>query len=65
MWKVPDFSREKEIIDTFVRDDTYARRDAGHRQAAEAAAMEGVEQYLKDKALEYHNKMSKRSDMTA
>lgn len=27
--------------------------------------MEGVEQYLKDKALEYHNKMSKRSDMTA
>lgn len=65
VWKVPDFSREKEMIDNFRARDTYARTEAVHRKAAEAAAMEGLEQFLRDKAIEYHNKMSKRGNMTA
>lgn len=62
-WKRPDFSREADIIQNFKNKDTYKRKEAADDQRAEAKAMQALEDWLRAKALTYHEYMSKRGQL--
>ena len=62
-WKVPDFSKETEIIQDFKNKDTYKRREAVQNQRDEAASMQALEDWLTAKAKLYHDYMIKRGKL--
>lgn len=62
-WKRPDFSREAEIIQDFQVRDNFDRKRAREEKQNEAAAMQALEDWLAQKAMEYHTYMDKRSKL--
>ena len=63
LWKVPDFSKEQEVIADFKRRDIDDRKEQARQRRADADSMKNLEAYLEEKALAYHDNMVKRGKM--
>ena len=60
-WKLPDFSREKMVIENFNKRDLYDRRQAEAERKAELEKEQALEMFLHEKAFAYRDYMKQRA----
>lgn len=59
-WKVPNFEKEKTIIESFKKKDMYEKKNYEEYLKKEAVKEKKLEQFIWKQAIEYHNFMTTR-----